>query len=421
MNRAHLAYFAQDLIGDALVWVNQAWMLDTVLVKRRERLCETTIFCTKGVAELFRCFRLFQRVVEYDPAVPWSAEEARGFGHFDLVANSRYDADSAARVEALDHDEACGFENIDIPEAVCKRIYDRYVPLSRWNDFHLRRETSVTEQGAELIRLYDPEFHEDYIEIGKSEFVREAPEPTDRPRIVFVLGASDSAKSWGLENFLAVARSVKGRGFRPLFLLGPGERGLAPRVAETGFEAGVCLPFRKIRGTLRSRLRHGVRRRQRHGSDASGVHARRSERDDHAAWHALHVVPVCGGRARTSHLSGAGMRRADVRRHVRARRGLRRRDFDRASEADNRQRDGDPKEQGALQTMNTILTALAVFVGGVFLFAFGLGAVAAIARFAFDCLKGVFKFGSAVTRGCLGLVIVLLLFLLFIAIPAIVR
>ena len=248
MNRAHLAYFAQDLIGDALVWVNQAWMLDTVLVKRRERLCETTIFCTKGVAELFRCFKLFQRVVEYDPAVPWSAEEVRGFGHFDLVANSRYDADSAARVEALDHDEACGFENIDIPEAVCKRIYDRYVPLSRWNDFHLRRETSVTEQGAELIRLYDPEFHEDYIEIGKSEFVREAPEPTDRPRIVFVLGASDPAKSWGLENFLAVARSVKGRGFRPLFLLGPGERGLAPRVAETGFEAGVCLPFRKIAG-----------------------------------------------------------------------------------------------------------------------------------------------------------------------------
>ena len=71
--------------------------------------------------------------------------------------------------------------------------------------------------------------------------------------------------------------------------------------------------------------------------------------------------------------------------------------------------------------MNTILTALAVFVGGVFLFAFGLGAVAAITRFAFDCLKGMFKFGSAVMRGCLGLVIVLLLFLLFIAIPAIVR
>ena len=248
MNHARLAYFPQNLIGDALVWVNQAWMLDTVLVMRRQTLCETTIFCTKGVAELFRCFTLFQKVVEYDPATPWTAEEVRGFGHFDLVANSRYDADSAARVEALDHDEVCGFENIDIPEAVCKRIYDRYVPLSRWDDFHLRRETSVTEQGGELIRLYNPEFHEDYIEIGKSEFVREAPEPTDVPRVVFVLGASNPAKRWRLENYLELALRLRTKGLRPLFLLGPGERNLAPRVAEAGFETGVCLSFRKIAG-----------------------------------------------------------------------------------------------------------------------------------------------------------------------------
>ena len=64
---------------------------------------------------------------------------------------------------------------------------------------------------------------------------------------------------------------------------------------------------------------------------------------------------------------------------------------------------------------------LGMFVGAILLGVFGLGAVTAVARFAFDCLKGMFKFGSAVTRGCLGLVIVLLLFLLFIAIPAIVR
>lgn len=248
MSHARLAYFAQDLIGDALVWVNQAWMFDTLLVVQRQTLCETTIFCTKGVAELFRCFRLFQRVVEYDPAVPWSAEEASGFGHFDLVANSRYDADSAARVEALDHEEACGFENIEIPEAVCRRIYDRYVPLSRWDDFHLRRETSVTEQGAELIRLYDPEFHEDYIEIGKSEFAREAPEPADKPRIVFVLGASDPAKNWGLENYLELARRLETKGFLPMFLLGPMEKDLEPAVRGAGFDLGARLPFRKIAG-----------------------------------------------------------------------------------------------------------------------------------------------------------------------------
>ena len=238
-----IAFFPQDLIGDALTLAN----LPKAMAERFVP-CEVTVFCTKGVAELFGCLAFCDRVVEYDPDKPWSAKEVRGFGHFDLVVNTRYDADGAARVEALDHAETCGFENVDIPEAVCKRIYDRYVPLSRWDDFHLRRETSVTEQGAELVRLYDPGYHCDFVELGKTEFVREPPDPSDAPRVVFVLGASDPAKSWGLENYLAVARSVKGLGFRPQFLLGPGERGLAPRVAETGFEAGVCLPFRKIAG-----------------------------------------------------------------------------------------------------------------------------------------------------------------------------
>lgn len=240
---SRLAYFAQDMIGDTLVWAN----LPKAMAERFAP-CEVTVFCTKGVAEMFGCMAFCDRVVEYDPDKPWSAEKARSFGHFDLVVNTRYDADSAARVEMLDHDEACGFENIDIPEAICKRIYDRYVPLSRWDDFHLRRETSVTDQGAELVRLYDPDYHCEFVKFGKTDFVREAPEPSDAPRIVFVLGASDPAKSWGLENYLGVARSIKGRGFRPLFLLGPGERGLAPRVAEAEFEAGVCLPFRKIAG-----------------------------------------------------------------------------------------------------------------------------------------------------------------------------
>lgn len=240
---ARLAYFPQDLIGDSLVWANQ---IDAFM--KLFSPCEVTVFCSKGVAEMFGCMAFCDRVVEYDPEKPWSKEEARGFGRFDLVVNTRYDADSAARVEALDHDEACGFENIDIPESVCKRIYDRYVPLSRWDDFHLRRETSVTEQGAELVRRYDPDYHCEFVKLGKTDFVREAPEPSDAPRIVFVLGASDPAKSWGLENYLGVARSIKGLGFRPLFLLGPVERDLAPRVAEAEFEVGVCLPFRKIAG-----------------------------------------------------------------------------------------------------------------------------------------------------------------------------
>ncbi len=243
-----LAYFPQDLIGDAFVWADQIEAFAKFCIAKRQSPVETTVFCTKGVAELFRCMAFCDKVVVYDPAVPWTPDEAHGVGHFDLVVNTRYDADSVARVEALDHDEACGFENIDIPESVCRRIYRRYIPLSRWDDYKLRRETSVTEQGAELVRLYDAGYHCTFVELGKTEFAREAPEPTNAPRIVFVVGASNPAKSWGLARFLEVARFVAENGFCPLFLLGPLEQALAPQIGEAGFDMGNCLPFRRIAG-----------------------------------------------------------------------------------------------------------------------------------------------------------------------------
>ena len=56
-------------------------------------------------------------------------DEARGFGHFDLVVNTRYDADSVARVEALLAE--CGFSgaqvfgdrNFNFPDADEARIH----------------------------------------------------------------------------------------------------------------------------------------------------------------------------------------------------------------------------------------------------------------------------------------------------------
>lgn len=238
-----IAFFTQNLIGDSLMWVDMPGALAA-----RFAPSEVTVFCTKGVAELFECMAFCDKVVVYDPAEPWTSNEARGFGHFDLVVNTRYDADSVARVETLDHDEACGFENIDIPESVCQRIYRRYIPLSRWDDYHFRRETSVTEQGAELVRLYDPDYHCTFVEFGKTEFVREAPPPIDIPRIVFVVGASAPAKSWGLGRFLEVARFALQNGYRPLFLLGPLELGYAPQIESAGFETKINLPFRQIAG-----------------------------------------------------------------------------------------------------------------------------------------------------------------------------
>lgn len=239
----NIAFFPQDLIGDALVWAN--------LPKTASKLfapCEVTVFCTKGVAELFECMSFCDKVVIYEQGKPWGEEEARGFGQFDVVLNTRYDADSVKRIMALRHNHAYGFENVDIPEATCKRIYTDYVPLSRWDDFHLRRKTSVTEQGAELIRLFVPDYHCGFVRFDGNEFVRELPRRAKTPRLVFIIGASDPAKSWGMENYLTLARHARTKGFAPLFLLGPKEETLVSRIAAAGFAVEFCLPFRKIAG-----------------------------------------------------------------------------------------------------------------------------------------------------------------------------
>ena len=240
---ARIAYFAQDLIGDALTWTNIPMAFAAMYAP-----CEITVFCNSGLGELFKCMAFCDRAVPYDSTVPWSREEAATFGHFDIVVNTRYDADSVERVRALSHDAAYGFENIEIPEDICRRIYDGYVPFSIWDNVRLRRETSVTEQGAELVRLLDSGYHCEMVSFGKTDFVRELPEDVGHPRVVFVIGANDASKSWGLERFLEVARFVRGHGFTPLFLLGPKERELEPCIRAAGFEANACLPFRIIAG-----------------------------------------------------------------------------------------------------------------------------------------------------------------------------
>ena len=246
-----MAYFPQDLIGDSLVWANQIEAFSKVLSFTKHQPSEVTIFCTKGVAELFECMTFCDHVVTYDPSVSWKAEESAAFGHFDLVVNTRYDADSVARIEALDHDEACGFENVDIPESVCKHVYRRYIPLSRWDDYRLRRETSVTEQGAELVRLYDPHYHCSFVSFDKTDFVRVPPSGSGGvARIVFVVGASYAEKTWGMERFFEVARHVRACGYTPFFLLGPSERDREMSVQESGFAFGSCLPFCKVAGYL---------------------------------------------------------------------------------------------------------------------------------------------------------------------------
>jgi ADP-heptose:LPS heptosyltransferase len=238
-----IAFFGQDFIGDALVWAN---MLEAV--GRFFAPCEVTVFCPMDRVELYECMVFCNQVLGYDPSMMWSAEEARGFGHFDIVLNTRYDADSISRIQALDHDSAYGFENIDIPEPVCKRVYTDYVPLSRWDDFHLRRETSITEQGAELIRIFDPNYHCEMIRFDTSTFKREQAEPSKEPMAIFAMGASDPTKRWALKNYLEVARFLRESDVSPLFLLGPNELEFESDIGIAGFQIRKCLSFKKIAG-----------------------------------------------------------------------------------------------------------------------------------------------------------------------------
>lgn len=238
-----IAYFTQDNIGDVLVWVNHVEALFHLLAP-----CVVTVFATRMAKALLENYTFAEEVVEYNPGVPWTQDECEQFGRFDLIFNSRYDADSLLRVRALDHGKAYGFENVDIPEAACLQHYDGYVPLSTWDDFRFRRETSVTEQGAELIRLICPNYRCQTVVIWDDEYVRDLDWAQSKggKRVVFILGASDRSKHWGTANYTTLAKGLSGRGYKPLFLLGPGEKDYSPTITDAGFDVEIGLSFSRV-------------------------------------------------------------------------------------------------------------------------------------------------------------------------------
>ena len=82
---------------------------------------------------------------------------------------------------------------------------------------------------------------------------------------------------------MQIARRVRERGFSPLFLLGPSERDFEAAIREAGFDAGVCLSFRKIAGLFDPDF--GTRCVV--GNDTGGIHF--------AAWCGVPALAVAGG------------------------------------------------------------------------------------------------------------------------------
>ena len=239
-----LAWFpSSDYIGDMLVWINHLEAMASLYAP-----CEITVFGSALGKEVLAGVAFVDDYVIYDEASAWSEEEVKSFGHFDAVFNCRYDVDSVRRITQLDHVKAYGFENVDIPESVCRQCYDAYIPRTRWDDFHFRRETSVTEQGSELIRLVLPSYTCSRVTLDQNTYVHDFSDAALLPdnRVVFVLGASDSCKHWGNANYFWLAELVKAQGMTPTFVLGPKEKTYALEIKAHGFMAFEDLNFEQI-------------------------------------------------------------------------------------------------------------------------------------------------------------------------------
>lgn len=238
-----IAYFVHDLIGDALVNIENLKALS-----HHYAPCSITVFCTQNNRGLFDNYAFCDKVFCFTPG-EWKKEDLPQT-NFDAVFNNRYDLESLKIIQSLNCDEVYGYESCDITETLCKKYYTAYLPLSLWDDFELRRKTSVTEQGAALVRLVDPNFHCNAVALAENTFMcdfgTEALKKIGRKTILFVPGASNKEKNWGYSNYFDLGNFLQKYGYEICFLLGPGEENDKKEIERAGFKYCSNLSFQEI-------------------------------------------------------------------------------------------------------------------------------------------------------------------------------
>lgn len=234
-----IAYFVQDLIGDALVNIENLKALSNHYTP-----CNITVFCTAKNRELFDNYAFCDSVFCFEPGV-WRQEDLPQT-KFDAVFNNRYDMESLKIIKFLNCDKVYGYESCDITEELCKQYYTAYLPLTLWDNFEFRRKTSVTEQGAELVRLVYPDYHCQRVSLYENTFKADFTIPNLPHRVILVPNASNKEKNWGNENYIALAEKLKNHNFLPLFLIGPKEKDNAVIFREAGFEVKENVSFSVI-------------------------------------------------------------------------------------------------------------------------------------------------------------------------------
>ena len=238
-----IAFLTQDRIGDSLVNIDN---IEEAV--KYYAPCEITVFGSKGMLPFFQAYSFADHCVEYcgEKTVLPDLE-------YDAVFNHRYDGESADLIRMMKYHKAYGYENIDIPEKVCREIYNGgWLPLSMWDDIRLRYHTSVTEQGAGLFRLAEKDYHCSHPVLAENQLVIDFQklEKYDFPRngVLLAVGGSCREKNWGLANYLKLAEDLKQTGREPFFLLGPDETDFLPEIRKKTWKYAVEAGLADIAG-----------------------------------------------------------------------------------------------------------------------------------------------------------------------------
>ena len=235
-----VAFMMQDRIGDSLVNIDALEAAVKIYAP-----CNITVFATETMKPFFEAYAFADRVIAFKGGETELPETG-----YDAVFNYRYETASLDLLRKMKYKTAYGYEQIDFPKAVCKEVFTKYLPLSMWDDVKLRRYSSVTEQGAALIRLVDPDYHCDAVSLAENTLCVDfnaVNELMTRETVLIVPGASSKYKDWGVENYLRLADDLKKSGKSPLLILGPLEKDLYGKPAEkAGVKTASDLPLTVI-------------------------------------------------------------------------------------------------------------------------------------------------------------------------------
>ncbi|MBQ9336592.1 MAG: glycosyltransferase family 9 protein [Lentisphaeria bacterium] len=281
-----VAFMMQDRIGDSLVNINN---IEEAV--KYYAPCEITVFESKGMLSFFQAYSFADHCVEYCGEKTILPER-----EYDAVFNYRYDGESAGLIRKMKYRKAYGYENVDIPEKVCREVYNGgWLPLTMWDNVQLRYYTSVTEQGAGLFRLAEKDYHCQYPVLAENQlmidFERLGGYDFPRNGVMLAVGGSYRGKNWGLANYLKLAEELKAAGREPYFLLGPEETDFLPEIRKKDWKYAVEASLSDIAGLA---VKYGKDSVFAVGNDTGIMHLLKmldcrtltlSAADSHLTWH----------------------------------------------------------------------------------------------------------------------------------------